>query len=254
MSEIENSLLPSLVDFGNECFNMDARERAFSGWISHFLMKRHGARRVVVESHHDKQAIASVLSTHYLTDAKEWFWSEDQTRGAFNFDIVVAHSDQFDPMGYSHHGIDGRAYSQLTPSEKAQVAAARLHSLKLIVELKRLEDFSGFVRQANRLIDGVVRKKESKKGTKKNEVESFAMDFVRLSASRMMVGKYFGRDSAPPAAFVITLLDADSLRNVQGQIRSLLVNFCKTKLDRVHELDFPEIIVVAKDEEPVIAS
>jgi hypothetical protein len=57
-------LLKASDRFRDQCLPRMAREEAYSGWIAHFLMQEFGARRVIVESHHDGRALLSALRQH----------------------------------------------------------------------------------------------------------------------------------------------------------------------------------------------
>jgi hypothetical protein len=77
-------LLNALERLQHECLPRMAREEAYSCWIAHFLMLEFGARRVIVESHHDGRALSSSLRQHLRPGCESWLPEAEGRGGAMN--------------------------------------------------------------------------------------------------------------------------------------------------------------------------
>jgi len=212
-------LVRALERFRSECLPRMAREEAYSGWIAHFLMLEFGARRVIVESHHDGRALSSALRQHLKPGYESWLPEAEGRGGAMNYDIVVARHDDVDARTFQTRF---RGHARATIDERRREAARHLLQFVLLMEVKLVDCADDLV-----VTDMMVR------------------DLIKLAATSITIDEFCEGAETPETAFIVVVRGERQLPKGAAGFIAQLSERAAAALERNDGIVFPRVFLVA---------
>jgi hypothetical protein len=196
-----------------------AREEAYAGWLSHFLMLEFGVRRVIVESHHDGRALSSSLRSFLRPERQDWLPEPEGRGGAFGYDIVVTRTDDVDARTFQSRFSE---YAVSSIDARRREAGRHLLQFLLLVEVKLVD-------QASDLL----------------VTDMMARDLVKLAATSAAASEFSDILPVPETAFVIVLRGEGDLPSRTEEFFSRLRRRAENAFVESRDVQYPHLFLVA---------